>query len=111
MIKSGLKIGFIGLGIMGSPMAGHLLHAGHTLYIHSRSKLPDELVEGGATVCANAQEVAKRAAARWPQAMAQGAGLGRDQQMAVFRGGERLPVPFGREADLPASLAALIQKP
>lgn len=61
MIKSGLKIGFIGLGIMGSPMAGHLLHAGYTLYIHSRSKLPDELVEGGATVCANAQEVAKRA--------------------------------------------------
>ena len=61
MITSGLKIGFIGLGIMGSPMAGHLLHAGHTLYIHSRSKLPDELVEGGATVCANAQEVAKRA--------------------------------------------------
>lgn len=61
MIKSGLKIGFIGLGIMGSPMAGHLLNAGHTLYIHSRSKLPDELVEGGATVCANAQEVAKRA--------------------------------------------------
>lgn len=61
MITSGLKIGFIGLGIMGSPMAGHLLHAGHTLYIHSRSKLPDELVEGGATVCAHAQEVAKRA--------------------------------------------------
>lgn len=61
MITSGLKIGFIGLGIMGSPMAGHLLNAGHTLYIHSRSKLPDELVEGGATVCANAQEVAKRA--------------------------------------------------
>ena len=61
MIKSGLKIGFIGLGIMGSPMAGHLLHAGHTLYIHSRSTLPDELVAGGATVCANAQEVAKRA--------------------------------------------------
>ncbi len=61
MITSGLKIGFIGLGIMGSPMAGHLLHAGHTLYIHSRSKLPGELVEGGATVCANAQEVAQRA--------------------------------------------------
>ena len=46
---------------MGSPMAGHLLNAGYTLYIHSRSKLPDELVEGGANVCANAQEVAKRA--------------------------------------------------
>lgn len=61
MIKSGLKIGFIGLGIMGAPMAGHLLKAGHTLYIHSRSKLPDELVEGGATVCVNAQGVAKRA--------------------------------------------------
>ena len=61
MITSGLKIGFIGLGIMGSPMAGHLLNAGHTLYIHSRSTLPGELVEGGATVCANAQEVAQRA--------------------------------------------------
>lgn len=61
MIKSGLKIGFIGLGIMGAPMAGHLLKAGHTLYIHSRSKLPDGLVEGGATVCVNAQGVAKRA--------------------------------------------------
>ena len=60
MITSGLKIGFIGLGIMGSPMAGHLLNAGHTLFIHSRSTLPDELVEGGATVCANAQEVAQR---------------------------------------------------
>ena len=28
------KIGFIGLGIMGTPMAGHLLRGGHELYLH-----------------------------------------------------------------------------
>jgi len=31
------KLGFIGLGIMGTPMAGHLLAAGHTLYVHTLS--------------------------------------------------------------------------
>ena len=28
------NIGFIGLGIMGAPMAGHLLAAGHTLFVN-----------------------------------------------------------------------------
>nr|MBP8088030.1 2-hydroxy-3-oxopropionate reductase [Polaromonas sp.] len=31
------KLGFIGLGIMGTPMAAHLIKAGHTLYLHTRS--------------------------------------------------------------------------
>ena len=31
-------VGFIGLGIMGLPMAGHLLRAGHKLYVFSRTK-------------------------------------------------------------------------
>jgi len=54
-----MNIGFIGLGIMGAPMAGHLLAAGHTLFVRTRSKPPETL--GGATVCASATEVAQRA--------------------------------------------------
>jgi len=53
------KLGFIGLGIMGAPMAGHLQAAGHSLFVRTRSKVPDAL--SGATVCASAQEVAQRA--------------------------------------------------
>ncbi|HET8745120.1 MAG TPA: 2-hydroxy-3-oxopropionate reductase [Ramlibacter sp.] len=55
------KIGFIGLGVMGAPMAGHLRAAGHTLFVHTRSKVPTALVEAGATVCTSAQGVAQRA--------------------------------------------------
>ena len=61
MTKSGTKVGFIGLGIMGAPMALNLIKAGHTLFVASRSKIPAELAEAGATVCTNATEVAKRA--------------------------------------------------
>ncbi len=61
MTKSGTKVGFIGLGIMGTPMALNLIKAGHTLFVSSRSKIPAELAEAGATVCTNATEVAKRA--------------------------------------------------
>jgi 2-hydroxy-3-oxopropionate reductase len=52
------KIGFIGLGIMGRPMAGHLLAGGHQLYVHNRSK-PQELIDKGAVTCANGREVAR----------------------------------------------------
>ena len=55
------KLGFIGLGIMGSPMAAHLIKAGHTLYLHTRSKVPAELLSGGASACASAREVAEKA--------------------------------------------------
>jgi len=56
-----LKLGFIGLGVMGTPMAGHLRAAGHELFIATRSKLPQALLDAGAMACANAHEVAQRA--------------------------------------------------
>lgn len=54
-------LGFIGLGIMGSPMAGHLIAAGHTVYLHTRSKVPESLVQAGGKPVASAQEVAEKA--------------------------------------------------
>ena len=52
------KIGFIGLGIMGSPMAGHLQKDGHELFLHDIVDLPKELLDGGATQCSSSKEVA-----------------------------------------------------
>lgn len=56
-----LKLGFVGLGIMGAPMAGHLLNAGHEVFINSRSKVPEALVSSAAMQCASPQEVASKA--------------------------------------------------
>ncbi|MBG9387978.1 2-hydroxy-3-oxopropionate reductase [Caenimonas sp. DR4.4] len=56
-----MQVGFIGLGIMGAPMAGHLLNAGHALFVHTRGKVPASLTGTGAVVCASAREVAARA--------------------------------------------------
>jgi len=61
MTKSGSKIGFIGLGVMGAPMAVHLLAAGHQLFLFTHGKVPQGLADGGATVCTNARGVAERA--------------------------------------------------
>ncbi len=56
-------VGFIGLGIMGRPMAHNLLRAGHRLVVHSRSRPPvDELVAAGALRAASPAEVAEAAA-------------------------------------------------
>jgi 2-hydroxy-3-oxopropionate reductase len=55
------KVGFIGLGIMGKPMAANLQAGGHALYLHSRTTPSGELVEKGGVVCATAAEVAKQA--------------------------------------------------
>ena len=41
------NIGFIGLGIMGKPMAANLIKGGHTLFLHSRSGVPQELTAAG----------------------------------------------------------------
>jgi len=56
-----MKLGFIGLGIMGTPMAGHLRAAGHDLHVTTRSKVPQALVDAGAKACASAEEVARAA--------------------------------------------------
>ena len=56
-----MKLGFIGLGIMGTPMAAHLRAAGHELFVTTRSKVPQALADAGAVACANGAEVARRA--------------------------------------------------
>ncbi|EGI77117.1 2-hydroxy-3-oxopropionate reductase [Hylemonella gracilis] len=61
MTKSGLKLGFIGLGIMGTPMALNLIKGGHVLFVNTRSKVPQELADAGATVCTTPAGVAERA--------------------------------------------------
>jgi 2-hydroxy-3-oxopropionate reductase len=55
------NIGFIGLGIMGKPMAGNLIKGGHTLFLHSRSGVPQELTAAGGKACSSAKEVAQKA--------------------------------------------------
>src|SRR5690606_6518697 len=55
------KLGFIGLGIMGKPMAGHLIDGGHDVYLHSRSGVPDALTAAGGRACSDAAEVAASA--------------------------------------------------
>lgn len=55
-------VGFIGLGLMGRPMATNLLRRGHTLVVHSRSPAPvDELVAAGAERASTPADVARRA--------------------------------------------------
>ena len=55
------SIGFIGLGIMGRPMALNLLRGGHALFLHSRSGVAPELAAAGGVACANGKEVAQKA--------------------------------------------------
>ena len=55
------NIGFIGLGIMGKPMAANLIKGGHTLFLHSRSGVPSELSAAGGKTCGSAKEVAQQA--------------------------------------------------
>jgi 2-hydroxy-3-oxopropionate reductase len=54
-------LGFIGLGIMGNPMANHLLAAGHTVYMNTKGDVPEALVQAGGKPCASAKEVAQKA--------------------------------------------------
>lgn len=56
-----MNIGFIGLGIMGAPMAGHLIAAGHSLFLKTRRSVPEALLAAGGTACATAAAVAERA--------------------------------------------------
>jgi 2-hydroxy-3-oxopropionate reductase len=58
---SAASLGFIGLGIMGAPMAGHLLAAGHRLAVNTRSAVPQALLDAGALSCQDAKSVAERA--------------------------------------------------
>jgi 2-hydroxy-3-oxopropionate reductase len=55
------KIGFIGLGIMGVPMAGHLLTAGHELYLYDVKPPAKTLIDQGGILCQSSKEVAQKA--------------------------------------------------
>ncbi len=55
------KLGFVGLGIMGKPMAGHLLKAGHEVSVYDLNPAPvQELSSKGASACRNSKEVAQK---------------------------------------------------
>ncbi|HWL27266.1 MAG TPA: NAD(P)-binding domain-containing protein, partial [Burkholderiaceae bacterium] len=56
-----MSVGFIGLGIMGRPMAAHVLAAGHPLFAYARRGLPTELSSSGAVLCCSSREVAEKA--------------------------------------------------
>jgi len=56
-----IDIGFIGLGTMGRPMAGHLLAAGHRVFLHDVAPVGPELIAAGGVACKSAKEVAEEA--------------------------------------------------
>jgi 2-hydroxy-3-oxopropionate reductase len=55
------KVGFIGLGIMGRPMAGHLADGGHELFVFDLNPPPQELLGKGVKACKSGKEVAQAA--------------------------------------------------
>jgi 2-hydroxy-3-oxopropionate reductase len=55
------KVGFIGLGIMGAPMAGHLRAGGHELYAYGHKPIAQALLAQGAIQCASSKAVAEHA--------------------------------------------------
>src|SRR5512141_2702917 len=55
-----MNIGFIGLGIMGTPMALQLINAGHRLFVNTIGKIPDSIAATSATPCASGEEVARQ---------------------------------------------------
>ena len=59
--KTQSTLGFIGLGIMGAPMALHLINAGHPVFVHTRGKLPEDIAASSAVECVSAEEVAREA--------------------------------------------------
>jgi 3-hydroxyisobutyrate dehydrogenase len=57
-----MNIGWVGTGLMGAPMAEHLLRAGHALRVHTRTRArADDLVRAGATWCDTPAETARGA--------------------------------------------------
>jgi 2-hydroxy-3-oxopropionate reductase len=61
MATTSLKLGFIGLGIMGAPMAGHLLAAGHQLFVFTHGMLHPDIAASSAKQCPSAKAVAESA--------------------------------------------------
>jgi 2-hydroxy-3-oxopropionate reductase len=56
-----MNVGFVGLGIMGRPMAANLMKGGHAVHLHSRHGVPPEVAaQQGAVACGSGREVAER---------------------------------------------------
>jgi 2-hydroxy-3-oxopropionate reductase len=55
-----MKIGFIGLGIMGAPMAGHLIKGGHEVWLSDIKPVPPALIEAGGKAAKSAKEAAEK---------------------------------------------------
>jgi 2-hydroxy-3-oxopropionate reductase len=55
-----MKVGFIGIGIMGAPMASHLVDGGYDIFVYDISSVPAFLIEKGATALSSSREVAER---------------------------------------------------
>ncbi len=81
-------IGFIGLGIMGKPMARNLLKAGYPLVVHNRSRAAvDELSKEGAQPAASAQGSCRRKRVSYHHASRlAGCGVGLFRRKRHFRG-------------------------
>ena len=56
-----MKIGFIGLGVMGRPMAGHLIAAGHEVFLNRVKAASQHLVDAGGKALDSARAVAEAA--------------------------------------------------
>ncbi|MBE0597965.1 MAG: NAD(P)-binding domain-containing protein, partial [Desulfuromonadales bacterium] len=54
------KIGFVGLGIMGTPMAEHLIKAGHEVFLFSIPSIPKSTIAAGGKACKSSKEVAQK---------------------------------------------------
>src|SRR5262252_407006 len=55
-----MKIGFVGLGIMGHPMALNLIKGGHELFVYGKRRLPSDVHDGSAKICDTLKEIAER---------------------------------------------------
>lgn len=55
-----MNVGFVGLGIMGRPMAGHIIDGGHSVAAYDIREVSSDLIGKGAVACASAREVAEK---------------------------------------------------
>lgn len=77
---NGMRIGWIGTGVMGRAMCGHLMDAGHLLFVHNRTRAKAEgLLAGGATWCDTPRAVAEQS-----QVVFTIVGYPRDVEMVVL---------------------------
>jgi 2-hydroxy-3-oxopropionate reductase len=55
-----MKVGFVGLGTMGRPMAGHLADAGHEMFLRDIKPVPEDLLKKNGHTCRSGKEVAEQ---------------------------------------------------